>query len=370
MRPALRKSFGALLAAGVIVMHPLTPLKAGAPSEATVNGGAPGIGPVAPRLLSETGLYAKDGSLAVDPRNRAYSPQYPLWSDGAKKQRWIYLPPGAPIDVSNVDAWVFPVGTKFWKEFVFNGRRVETRLLWRASEQGWVFASYKWNEEQTDAAIAPADGDVGVAEIASNRRHTIPSVEECRACHDSKRTEILGFSALQLSTDRDSNAIHGEPLAPGMVTLQTLLDDGVLSPRRTELIARPPRIRADNPRARALLGYLSTNCGMCHNSEGPLASLGMLLKQPSGARLHAERLGQGGRNVAIETTVGRASAWQLPGAADGASVRITAGSPDLSALVYRMKSRRPSSQMPPLGTVVPDHDAIEAVTRWISEDLK
>jgi hypothetical protein len=362
MRPALRKSIGALLAAGVIVMH--------APSASTGNGSAQRIVPVAPRLLSETGLYAMSGLLAVDPRNRPYSPQYPLWSDGAQKQRWVYLPPGAPIDVTNVDAWVFPVGTKFWKEFVFNGRRVETRLLWRASKQGWVFASYKWNEEQTDAAIAPADGDVGVAEIASNRRHTIPSVEECRACHDSKRTEILGFGALQLSTDRDPNAIHGEPSAPGMVTLQTLMDDGMLKPRRTELIARPPRVRAENPRARAVLGYLSTNCGVCHNSEGPLASLGMLLKQPSGAGLPAEGVGEAGPNVAIRTTVGRASAWQIPGAGEGASARITPGSPDLSALLHRMKSRRPSSQMPPLGTVMPDHAAIEAVTIWIKEDLR
>jgi hypothetical protein len=233
-----------------------------------------------------------------------------------------------------------------------------------------VFASYKWNEEQTDAAIAPADGDVGVTEIASNRRHTIPSIEECRACHDSKRTEILGFSALQLSTDRDPNAIHGEPLAPGMVTLQTLTDGGRLKPRRTELIAKPPRIRADNPRARAVLGYLSTNCGVCHNNEGSLAMLGMLLKQPSGVRLSAEGVRELRPNVAIETTVGRASTWQIPGAGEGASARITPGSPDLSALLYRMKSRRPSSQMPPLGTVGPDHDAIEALTRWISEDLK
>jgi hypothetical protein len=39
-------------------------------------------------------------------------------------------------------------------------------------------------------------------------------------------------------------------------------------------------------------------------------------------------------------------------------------------MLYRMKSRRPSSQMPPLGTVVPDRDAIEALTIWIKEDLK
>src|SRR5262245_5644757 len=68
---------------------------------------------VAPLKLSETGLY--DSSGAIDPRNAPFVPQYPLWSDGAEKSRWIQLPEGARIDVSDVDAWRFPTGTKFWK---------------------------------------------------------------------------------------------------------------------------------------------------------------------------------------------------------------------------------------------------------------
>src|SRR5262249_39401248 len=176
-----------------------------------------------PKLLSETGLYAKGGGLSVDARNRPYSPQYPLWSDGAGKERWVFLPPGAPIDITNLDAWVFPVGTKFWKEFTFNGRRVETRFLWRASDRGWVFASYKWNDAQNDAALASVDGDMAIAEIAPNKRHSIPSIEECRACHDSSGSEVLGFNALQLSTDRDPHPFHGQPLSPGLVVLHTYM---------------------------------------------------------------------------------------------------------------------------------------------------
>ena len=40
-----------------------------------------------------------------------------LWSDGAKKQRWIQLPPGEKIDVADLDNWQFPKGTKLWKQF-------------------------------------------------------------------------------------------------------------------------------------------------------------------------------------------------------------------------------------------------------------
>src|SRR5687768_17065614 len=64
-----------------------------------------------PQRLSETGLYVPD-SLRVRGDNIAFAPQYPLWSDGTSKRRWIYLPPGEAIDASRVDAWEFPVGTR------------------------------------------------------------------------------------------------------------------------------------------------------------------------------------------------------------------------------------------------------------------
>lgn len=44
---------------------------------------------------------------------------------------------------------------------------------------------------------------------------------------------------------------------------------------------------------------------------------------------------------------------------------LAPGAPEHSALLYRMRSRRPSAQMPPLGTVVADPAAVELVRRWI-----
>ena len=81
------------------------------------------------RLLSATGLYVdtKKGDLAPDVRE--YQPQYTLWSDGATKRRWLYLPPGTKIDTSDMDFWLYPVGTKAWKEFSRDGKRLETRLM-------------------------------------------------------------------------------------------------------------------------------------------------------------------------------------------------------------------------------------------------
>lgn len=314
------------------------------------------LAPVAPRLLSQTGLYAGGGTRVVDTRNRAFAPQYPLWSDGAGKRRWVRLPEGSTIDVSNVDRWNFPVGTRFWKEFEFDGRKVETRFLWQVSKSNWVFASYAWNAEQTEAMLVPESGLPDAATIAPGKAHSIPSVTECRSCHDSSRTEILGFNALQLSDDRDPNALHADQLSPEMVTLRTLVDDGLISPRRTTLKTHPPRIVAATPQARAALGYLSTNCGSCHNRESSIASLGLILKHEVTGSIQC--------TPALATTADRRGHWLVPANPDESRL-INPGKPELSALIERVRSRRPTSQMPPIGTVVQDRAAVDLLTAWV-----
>jgi cytochrome c553 len=312
--------------------------------------------PVAPALLSETGLYAGEGTTRIDPLNRFFSPQYPLWTDGATKKRWVRLPQGAAIDARQVSRWEFPVGTRFWKEFSFDGRKVETRLLWRVSADRWVFATYVWNDAQTDATLAPESGIPGIAEVAPGKRHSIPGIADCRACHDSARTEILGFDALNLSDDRDPNAPHAEPLTREMITLKTLMDESLIYPKRPELIDTPPRIAASTPEARAALGYLSTNCGSCHNRESSIVSLGLILKHNVTDTAEC--------TPALTTTAGKRGHWVVPEAQEESRL-INPGHPESSAIARRMKSRRPSSQMPPLGTVVVDKKAVDLVTSWI-----
>ncbi len=194
--------------------------------------------PPAPQWLSQTGLYAADGR--VDSRNLSYLPQYPLWSDGAGKDRWIYLPPGTQIDVSDGDTWRFPVGTKLWKEFAFEGHKVETRLIWQVDSDQWVFAAYRWNPEQTDAELAPADGVPAAWEIMPGRQHAIPSTTDCQTCHMGIRAVVLGFNALQLSDDRDPRAPHTQALPQGAATLSTLEAAGRFTPPRPEWVSRSP----------------------------------------------------------------------------------------------------------------------------------
>lgn len=311
----------------------------------------------APPLLSETGLYDRNGQIAA--RNLNFVPQYPLWSDGAAKSRWVHLPQGAKIDVSDIDSWQFPVGTIFWKEFAWAGRRVETRMIWKPTDSSWGFATYVWNEEQTDATLAPAEGIRGIVEVAAGKHHSIPSVADCRSCHESSPAVVLGFNALQLSDDRDPLAPHRESSQPDALTLGALMRSNRLTPPRPDLVDQPPRIRADNPTARAAMGYLSANCGGCHNSTGPLARLGLnLLHNVGGQDQDVE--------PAVLTTVNAQGRFAVPGIHPDSSRFVAHGAPERSTVLYRMNSRRVSSQMPPLGTVIVDDEAVALVRSWIA----
>jgi mono/diheme cytochrome c family protein len=310
-----------------------------------------------PQRLQDTGLYADWASKTVRPDNLAYSPQYPLWTDGAAKSRWLHLPAGTWIDASNVNQWKFPVGTRLWKEFRFNGRRAETRLI-EHSAAGWRYATYEWNADQTEAPLAPERGVAQSVEIRDGVHHGIPSRADCRACHEASPVRVLGFNALQLSPDRDPNAPHAEPVPAGGVDLRTLVERRLVRGLPRSYLTTPPRINASTPTARAALGYLNTNCGICHNTSGELASLAFSLGYPLGGPADAAA-------PAVVTALGHASKFKVAGEVE----RISAGDPDASVLIARMATRNPIAQMPPLGTRLVDEDAVRLIRRWIAEDL-
>src|SRR5687768_16023323 len=102
-----------------------------------------------PDELRCSGLYTSWAGKVVAPDVREFAPGLTLWSDGAVKRRWLRLPPGEVVDASDPNEWVFPVGTRVWKEFRIEIgdelRRVETRMFWKRGEGDWVPVVYLWN---------------------------------------------------------------------------------------------------------------------------------------------------------------------------------------------------------------------------------
>jgi len=337
-------------AAAALAAHALH--DGGAPAEAAL------LAPPLPELLSATGLHAP-GSTRPRDDHLAFVPQYPLWSDGAAKRRWIHLPPGTSIDASDPDAWSFPPGTRLWKEFA-HGRAVETRYIERLADGTWRFATYVWDEDGREARLAPEDGAVVVRADVPGGRYVVPSRQDCLACHEGPSVPVLGFSALQLSPDRDGLAPHAEAREDAHVGLAEMAARGLVRGLPAALLDVPPRVAGRTPVERAALGYLHANCGHCHNAGGALDGIDLALAQDA-------RDPQRSAARTLRSLLGHDSRFRPHGAA--ATQRIASdGGP--SVLALRMRTDNPLARMPPLGVAIADDEGIALVERWIHHDLQ
>jgi hypothetical protein len=297
--------------------------------------------------LSETGLFADFAAHEITPDATAFEPTNKLWSDGATKRRWVRLPPGTQIDTSDMDHWVFPVGTKLWKEFSLGGVLLETRLIERyglGPDDYWMGA-FVWAADGGDAVLAP-DGQSDI----NGTPHDAPAQKDCGACHRGDVGRVLGLSAIQMSRD-------GDP--PALRDLATM---GWLSDPPADLGGFP--VPGDATTA-AALGYLHANCGHCHNENGTAWSDTQMVLRLTVADRDAATSG------VVASIVGKTLDYWRGGAI---TLRVDPGHPDMSALVARMSARGPkgqtpgqlSDQMPPLATEIVDPDGIAAVSQWIS----
>jgi hypothetical protein len=297
-----------------------------------------------PTTLSCTGLYLdivnKDLALHV----QSFTPAVPLWSDGAEKHRWIYLPPGTVIDNTNPSEWIFPVGTKLWKEFSRDGRRVETRLWQKVRDGFWVNATYAWNDDET-AAVKSRGGDIP---LGAGTYH-IPTQEECEKCHRGRTEHILGFEQVQL----------GLAGAQG-VTLEDLVG--------MRLLTNPPpvinlTIGDDGTGAAApALAWLHANCGTtCHNGNSNATAYG------AGMRLRLDPMKLDGRPL-VDADPRKTTMDQVVNAPNwNGRVRIVPGDPTASLLYQLISNRGTGNQMPPFASSLVDTEHVPLVADWISK---
>jgi hypothetical protein len=302
-----------------------------------------GVEPVA---LSCTGLYANWAQLTLAPDVRAYAPGASIWVDGADASRWIWLPPGATIDTTDLNNWQFPVGTKLWQELRLLGKRIETRFLWKEAPGLWFRTTFAWAEDQS-AAPALAIGQPN----ARGLPYEIPAVSACEKCHDGAADFVLGFEIVGLAM----------PMSSG-------LNLGALEQGR--LLSKPPSalpVVPGDPTTTAALGFLHANCGTsCHN-RGPTAgagATGLLLKLTVDASGALPSMAQ---QTDTWTTSVRVPSALTPYGVDAAGFwRIAPGDVSHSAIAWTASRRDSAVQMPPLATHLVDQNDLATLDRWIT----
>ena len=98
-------------------------------------------GDTMPRSLSDFGFFTdaagRDPAFGVE----LYELNTPLWSDGADKLRYIYVPSGEQLTGDGEGLLQFPVGSAIIKTFAFGEgdeqRYIETRVLLHRAD-GWI----------------------------------------------------------------------------------------------------------------------------------------------------------------------------------------------------------------------------------------
>jgi hypothetical protein len=323
--------------------------EAGTEAGSAGDGGCPTDGGI-PDDLACTGLYSDWATKAISPDAVPYTPALVFWSDGAVKSRWIYLPPGGVIDTSDMDNWVFPVGTKIWKQFALAGQIVETRLIWKASSSGWTYLDYLWSADGTMATRFD-DGETNV----NGTTYEIPSTLVCSQCHGGRTDAVLGIDLL------------GTGLAGAQgVTLGGLADGGRLSkspPQTTVVIPED-----STNKAAAALGWLHINCGAaCHNTNGKATATQLYMKLLASQLQSAE--GGPGTVSGLDTytTAVNVQGKVLPGGMP--YMRIAPGDAAHSLVPLFALSRDGSGgflPMPPIVSHVPDTDGEAPVSAWIN----
>jgi hypothetical protein len=265
-----------------------------------------------------------------------FRPRFELWSDGASKRRFLFLPPGTQIDTTDPDYFRFPVGTKVWKEFSLDGTRIETRLIEKVSTRKFRMIAFLWRDDGSDADAIPA----GLAN-AHGTTHDVPGETDCVTCHQNQPDKYAGLGAVQLDHEL------------GGVTLTDLSKLGKLSSA-----VPSARVLPGDTTAQQALGILHVNCGTCHNSQSVLPYRGLDLW------LRVTDLGR-----VEDTSFYRTALGVVSGSRPVDSIPkflAVAGHPEQSAIVYRMGARGSNMAMPPLGTEFVDTEALETVSAFVS----
>ena len=300
-----------------------------------------------------TGLYSDWASRTIDPANKLFVPTYKLWSDGASKRRWIYLPPGTQIDVSDMNGWTFPVGTKLWKEFSLNlgadgggvDTIIETRLLWKRAS-GWTMTTYAWSPDQLTALELPG----GMVDVPNTNHYEIPSADngQCNTCHGGRPDRVLGFEAISLA--------EATPLGWSDLQAASLLT----STNGNHNLAASALIVPGNATEKPALGYLHANCGnACHHpgGQGPFSMRVDIVAGAAPANVQSTPAFGGAINVA--------SGFR-PSGGTGNYYRIRPTDVTRSTIPFRMNTRGGYPQMPPVDTHVVDTAGLGLVTAWIN----
>ncbi len=299
--------------------------------------------------LSMTGCFEPNNPSKPGPGLIPYDVASPLWSDGARKERFFALPQGKQLKLNERDPnhVEVPVGAILVKTFGFAGRLHETRLLVKFKADLWKGYSYKWRDDQSDADLLADNVEGETSGVSDEMGKEIdwhyPSRAECLQCHNDAALVSLGLELRQLNRDFEyPSGIKSNQLAT--FAHIGLFEQPLPQPLPAAYVDPYGASGSVEDKARS---YLQVNCALCHR---PLSNFDEF-------------------DLRYDTQVAASSTCNVPPSKGDLNIagamRIVPGLPGKSVMTLRMKTTD-ETRMPQIGSNVVDVVGVELLEAWIS----
>lgn len=214
-----------------------------------------------------------------------YEPISSLFSDYAHKKRFVWMPKGTKA-VYDGDSKIIqlPVGAAIIKNFYYDNvqpnndtRIIETRLMIK-KEDGWLFADYVWNEDQTEAFFDLNGSYVDISWKDENENirqvnYRIPSEAQCLVCHKYKETidgeyyqysVPIGLKPQNLNSTLDYGTETKNQLLKWIEV--GYLDNNFTLPSQENTVVNYND--SSKPLELRVRSYFDINCAHCHSETG------------------------------------------------------------------------------------------------------
>ena len=338
-----------------------------------------------PRTLGASGLFEPGAGHKVKPGVIPYSVNAPFWSDGAHKERFVALPPGAGITFGRgTRGWDFPDKAVLVKSFALEQTEgdpatrkwVETRFLTKQGGE-WYGYSYAWNDAGTDAALVAANGadkayTIRTAGGERQQAWHYPSRSECMVCHSRAANYVLGVCELQMNKDHDYGGGKVENQIRALERLGMFKVDwhAEVKGRVKEPYNAPEPGQRPVPPA-AMFTRFPADLKKLTDPADKTADLTLRARSWLHANCASCHVEAGGGNAAME--LGFATAQDKMRLVDTAPVHqtfglpdaklIAPGAPERSVLVHRL-GLRGTGRMPPLASNRVDEAGLALMREW------
>lgn len=277
-----------------------------------------------------------------------------LFTDYALKKRFVWMPKGTMAAyTADAEQLNFPAGTALIKNFYYENvqpdnttRIIETRIMIKKAD-GWIFANYKWNDEQTEAVL---DMDSSIIPITWNQdgitkttNYKVPSESTCTSCH------AVGGIFTPIGT-KPQNLNKNYTYNDGVKSqLAKWKEEGYLNEVPENILSSidwKDTSKSLDLRARS---YLDINCAHCHSPGGSCDYTPM--------------------NLAFAATANPINAGVCVEPLDFAGDReylIEKGNPRRSVIYFRMETTMPAEMMPLTGRTLAHTEGLKVVEEWIA----